>query len=118
LQYLGVIWDKRWLVLFCVFVFMAVGALQLRRAQPVYTAVSVVRYEPTSLQVVEFADIGRRVNIHDELRTQMEIIRSGAIVKSVIEALGLDRPDAFAGESEQSSPLDFITEWIAHARLT
>jgi capsular exopolysaccharide synthesis family protein len=115
LKYLGVIWDKRWLVLFCVFVFLTVGALQLRRAKPVYTAVAVVRYEPTSLQVVDFADIGRRVNIHDELRTQMEIIRSGAIAKAVIEALGLDEAQAVV-QPTQSSPMDYVSQWVGQIR--
>ncbi len=115
LQYLGVIWDKRWLVLFCVFVFLAVGALQLRRAQPIYVATATVRYEPTSLQVVEFADIGRRVNIHDELRTQMEIIRSGAIAKAVIEALGMDRVETVT-EPIEPSPLDIASQWISTVR--
>jgi capsular exopolysaccharide synthesis family protein len=115
LKYLGVIWDKRWLVLFCVFVFLTVGALQLRRAKPVYTAISVVRYEPTSLQVVDFADIGRRVNIHDELRTQMEIIRSGAIAKAVIEALGLDEVQPVV-QATQSSPMDYINQWVGQIR--
>jgi polysaccharide biosynthesis transport protein len=117
LQYLGVIWDKRWLVLFCVFIFLAVGALQLSRAVPIYTAVAVVRYEPTSLQVVEFADIGRRVNIHDELRTQMEIIRSGAVAKAVLEALGMDGEEPVVEQNVEMSPLDYVNRWVSQGRL-
>jgi succinoglycan biosynthesis transport protein ExoP len=117
LQYLGVIWEKRWLVVFCVFIFLAVGALQLSRAVPIYTAVAVVRYEPTSLEVVQFADIGRRVNIHDELRTQMEIIRSGAVAKSVLEALGMDRDEPVAERNTELSPLDYLNQWITRSRI-
>lgn len=92
-----ILWDRKWHILVITVLFVAIAAFQLKKATNIYVATSTIRYEPTSLRYIEFGEVGRPVNILDEVQTQIEIIRGPAVTEAVVEALGMDRAPARDG---------------------
>ncbi|MDK2970878.1 MAG: polysaccharide biosynthesis transport protein [Candidatus Sumerlaeota bacterium] len=104
LRYLGMIWERKWLVFFCVAAFLLFTAVQLRRATNIYVATATIKYEPSSTRYLDFGEVGRTVNAVDEIRTQVEIIRGPQITMNVIRSLGMDR--AAEKQSAQPDPVE------------
>lgn len=110
MRYVLIVWEKRWLVLAIMIAVMTIGVLQLKNATPIYTSTAQVRYEPTSLRILEFTDVGRQVNMIDEIATQIEIIRSPIIAGQVVQALGLDKRRETIRSDRGFSPLKWLQD--------
>lgn len=120
LRYARMVLERKWLVLSCVFLFVAAATFQLRKAVPIYITSATVKYEPTSLRVVDFGEVGRPVNAVDEIRTQVEVIRGPEITKAVIEALGLHEglERASAEQVKRSlTPLEYVQQQTHRLRV-
>lgn len=90
-RYAAVVWHRKWLIMVCVVAALLLGAVQLKTSQPVYSTKAKIRYDPVGLQFVNFAEVEGRSRLDDEIRTQIEVIRSPRIIRRVIDALGLYR---------------------------
>lgn len=110
MRYVLIVWEKRWLVLAIMIAVITIGVMQLKQATPIYTSQAQVRYEPTSLRILEFTDVGRQVNMIDEISTQIEIIRSPIIAGQVVQALGLDKQTKNIRADQGFSPLRYVSE--------
>jgi len=98
-----------WLILFCLLIFLALGAFQLSRTTPKYSSTATIMYEPSRQKVLDMdMQLGARPYYFriDEMETAVEMIRSPKVAQSVIDALGLyasstAKPD----EPREESPL-------------
>ncbi|MCB2153392.1 polysaccharide biosynthesis tyrosine autokinase [bacterium] len=108
-EYAGILWRRKWIILFSVLIFMFIGVFQLKKSTPMYSASSMIKYEPTSTQIVEFGEIGRSVSYVDEIKTQVEMIRSPRVTKMVIDALGL--MDNVKHTPRELSPVEKVIAW-------
>lgn len=88
-QYWWMVRRRRWLLVTAIVVAMAMGAIVLQRATPVYSSTTTIKYEPPRSQMVNFSDLSEKPGATDEFQTQLEIIRSPRVVRRVIDALGL-----------------------------
>ena len=88
-QYLHVLLYRKWLIAVTTLGFLLLGALQLRNSDPVYSSTATIRYDPVGLQIVNFTEIEGRTKLTEEIRTQIEVIRSPRLARRVIDSLGL-----------------------------
>src|SRR5690606_28976454 len=86
-HYMKLIWRRRWLILFCVLVFIALGAFQVQRTTPIYSSHATLKYEPSSLGVVDFGERSTVLYQRDEIRTAVHMVRSPAIAEAVLDEL-------------------------------
>lgn len=99
-QFLDVMWQRRWWVVGTVALFVGIAALQLRGATPIFQATSQIRYEPTAARIVDFGEIGRTVSAQDEFNTQMELIRGPQVTRMVLDALGTSAQERTREQTE------------------
>ncbi|MCB2154970.1 polysaccharide biosynthesis tyrosine autokinase [bacterium] len=93
--YMELVWGRKWLVLFCIVLAFFAGTFYLRRTHPVYAATAVMQFQRESPRVFEFNQGPTQQGANEDLRTQIELIRSPAVAQRVINAL-----DLFAGQSD------------------
>ena len=87
-QVFGILWGRIGLILFCVIVFGALGVYQLRQSSPSYSATATIRYEPRMPSLVEMREMSQFLYQRDEMATATAMIRSTAVARRVLEALG------------------------------
>ncbi len=87
-QVFGILWGRIGLIIFCVIVLGALGVFQLRRSTPTYSATAVIKYEPRLPTLVEMREMSSFLYQRDEMATASELIRSPAVARRVLEALG------------------------------
>jgi len=88
LRILRILWNRKYMIIVIVSLFLVVTTVQLKRATPVFIATSQIEFEPNSLRIFESGEIGAPTNSQLELQTQLELIRSPEVTKAVIDALG------------------------------
>ena len=99
-DYARVLFHRKWLVAFCTLIAVVIGAVQLRKAEPVYAASATLKYDPGSSPVSSgFEDPTGNGRVADEIKTQIEVIQSPKMVRRVIDALGLYRSAQITAES-------------------
>lgn len=91
---LRLLWGRRWLLVATTGACLLLGAVHLRRAEPVYSATAQIRYEPNRRALAEFAGIEDGGAAPQEINTQLEVLRSPRVLGRVVESLGLDAPSA------------------------
>ena len=105
-DYARVLFHRKWLVAFCTLIAVVIGAVQLRKAEPVYAASATLKYDPGSSPVSSgFEDPTGNGRVADEIKTQIEVIQSPKMVRRVIDALGLYRSAQITAESGDKSPM-------------
>lgn len=102
LQFLDILWQRRWWAIGTIAFFVIVAALQLRNATQIFTATAVIRYEPSSTRIVDFGEIGRTVSAQDEFNTQMELIRGPQVTRMVLDALGTSEDERTREQTEEA----------------
>ncbi len=103
-QYVAVVRQRIWLVVFFVLVALLLGALVLKYADPEYTAKTTIKYEPRESRIVSFENVEAKARSLNEVDTQIELIRSPRVARAVIDALGIyDAKDS--GPPKPPSPL-------------
>ncbi|MCC6547643.1 polysaccharide biosynthesis tyrosine autokinase [Candidatus Sumerlaeota bacterium] len=105
-EYARALLHRKWLIAFCTLIAIVLGAIQLRKAEPVYAASATLKYDPGSAPVVSgFEDPAGNGRVVDEIKTQIEVIQSPRMIRRVIDALGLYRTMNVTTESEAKTPL-------------
>ncbi len=115
--YLQPLWQRRWLIVFCIIVAGCLGAFQVNRTTPVYTSTATIKYEPTAAQIVNFG--GERSQVYyqrDEIQTAVALIKSPKIANRVIDAIGHQYRN-ISKEVDETSPLKVLRESIREFAL-
>ncbi|MEO8376670.1 MAG: polysaccharide biosynthesis tyrosine autokinase, partial [Candidatus Sumerlaeota bacterium] len=112
--YFRLLWQRRWLIVTCVVIFLAFGAFQVRRTVPVYTSVAVIKYEPSGARVVDFGERSSILYQRDEIKTAVELIQSPAIAKKVIYELNLNKLEV---QSQTPSPMESLRNFFRDRML-
>lgn len=103
-QYVAIVRQRIWLVVFFILVALLLGALVLKYADPEYTAKTTIKYEPRESRIVSFENVEAKARSLNEVDTQIELIRSPRVARAVIDALGVyDEKDS--GPPKPPSPL-------------
>lgn len=104
-HYLRILFHRRWLILFVLLIFMLLGAFQLRRSEPIYYSVALLKFEPRANQdIVDFGERSSMLYQNDEIATAVQLIRNPTIAERVLDSLaekGMKAP----APVEDSSPL-------------
>ncbi|MGF1571740.1 MAG: GumC family protein [Sumerlaeia bacterium] len=118
-----IFWHRRYLITVFFLAFLVVTVFQLNRAEKIYVSTCEIHYNPETNRIVEFGEIGRTASGLNEILTQIEIIRSQEVTRSVIESLGrqANKPSGEEStlEEETSSvwtPIEAILGGIRNAR--
>src|SRR5690606_3957723 len=70
-------------------VSLLLAILHLQKAVPVFSSTVTLKYEPRSAPIVDFAELSQGGTYQEEIKTQMEVIRSPKVIRRVIDSLGL-----------------------------
>ncbi len=116
LRYLLLLWHRLPLILVFVVLFLALGVVQLRRANPVWTSTATLKFEPSAGQIVDFGERSSLIYQRDELRTAVQLIRSPRIAAAVLDAIGT--PSAGAPAPPDQSPLGHFNRTVSWVRGT
>lgn len=84
-----VLLHHRWILITCTAVALVLAVVYLRKSLPVYSATTRLKYEDAKPNMVSFAELDSSDFRVDEIRTQIEIIRSPRLIRRVIDSLGL-----------------------------
>lgn len=104
-----ILWHRRWLILFCIFLFSVLGVFQVKRTTPIYTSEAILKYEPASGQAVDFGERSRIIYSRDELRTSAQLIRTPAVANAVLAALD---DGTIAEPIVDQSPLSTLRQFV------
>lgn len=114
---MSVLWSRVWLIVALTVAMLALGAIHLNRAQPVFSATATIKYESSRRQLVDVAGLEDGSTLTNEIATQVEVIRSPRIIARVIDSLGLENVSQIAApEDVQVSPLSRIAQWTRDAK--
>lgn len=94
----GLVHRQRWLVAGVIFAAVLVGLAATLLTTPMYEAQATVKVEPYGANIVAGQDVNADIasnQVHDYLATQVEIIRSRQLARSVAETLNLGARDGF-----------------------
>ncbi|WP_137127540.1 polysaccharide biosynthesis tyrosine autokinase [Roseomonas sp. HF4] len=94
---LAVLIRRAWLVLLVLVAGLAAAFAWLDRSPPVYRAEASVLIEPRSTQVSDLQAISADSSSANVMRTQIDILRSPAISRRVVDQLGLAEEPEFKG---------------------
>ncbi|MFW0755457.1 polysaccharide biosynthesis tyrosine autokinase [Pseudomonas sp. H11T01] len=87
---LGTLVDHKWLIAGVTAASMAVGAAYAVLAPPVYQATALIQVEAKKNDMLGFSDIGSMLGKESPSATEIELIKSRAIIGKVVDNLGLD----------------------------
>ncbi|MEO8376329.1 MAG: Wzz/FepE/Etk N-terminal domain-containing protein, partial [Candidatus Sumerlaeota bacterium] len=105
-DYARAILHRKWLVAFCTLIAIVLGAVQLRKAEPVYAASATLKYDPGNSPVASgFEDPTGNSRVTDEIKTQIEVIQSPKVLRRVIDALGLYRKAEITSVTDDKTPI-------------
>lgn len=117
----GILYRQRWLVAGALVVSVIMGLIVTLLATPMYQASSSVRIEPYGSYIVEGQDVERTVSsnqIYDLMSTQLGIITSRALARTVAENLDLsERIDFLGPEVFSNRPANMSDDQWRAARL-
>lgn len=90
LQVLGVVWRRKWIVITCVVIALSCAIIANGVMTPRYTATASIIVEPRQQKIVEFDSVLQNLPISMEtMESEVQIIRSVAMAKQVVDSLGL-----------------------------
>ena len=117
----GIIFRQRWLIAGVLATSVIIGILITLLATPMYQAQSSVRIEPYGNFIIEGQDVQTGIasnQVWDLLQTQMGIIESRSLARTVAEDLNLgERTDFFGEEFEESRPANVTDERWREVKL-
>ena len=87
---LGTVIDHKWLVAGISVAFMAVGTAYAVLATPVYQATALIQVEAKKNDMLGFSDISSMMGKESPSATEIELIKSRAIIGKVVDNLTLD----------------------------
>ncbi len=122
LHYLRILWFRRWTIAAFVVVFMALGVIELRRTDAVYTSYTDIFYEPVAQQYLDFGPVtGTSWRARqDSLETAVRLIDSPRIADEVLKTMQGARALEVTREEEPAerrvSPLIQLRNAINDAR--
>ncbi len=94
------VWRGKLLIATAFVIVMAITFLVVQQIVPRYTASASIMINSRKLQVVDVDDVLSSVNLDAAIvQTEVEVIRSRELIRSVVAELRLDRPGAFAAKS-------------------
>jgi succinoglycan biosynthesis transport protein ExoP len=102
-----VFWRHLWVVLLPVVLALSMGGIYLWRATPQYTSTSRIYVEQTGPTIFERSGTGAITRWDSYLFTQVEVLRSTAILAAALKAPALANLPSFAGVD---SPLTTLRE--------
>ncbi|MEO1490260.1 MAG: GumC family protein, partial [Pseudomonadota bacterium] len=98
----GILFRQRWLIAGVLLLALIGGLVFTLISTPIYRATTTVKVEPAGMYIIDGQDIdqGFASNQVDQyIMTQMDLIRSRSLAKTVAEELGLDERPNFLGEN-------------------
>jgi succinoglycan biosynthesis transport protein ExoP len=102
-QYIAIVRQRIWLIMFCTLIALLIGVVVLKYADPEYTAKSSLKYEPRESRIVSFENVEAKARSLNEIDTQIELIRSQRVARAVIDTLGIyDVPESTEPAPEPS----------------
>ena len=117
----GILFRQRWLIAGVLATSVIIGILITLLATPMYQAQSSVRIEPYGNFIIEGQDVQTGIasnQVWDLLQTQMGIIESRSLARTVAEDLNLgERTDFFGEEFEESRPANVSDERWREVKL-
>lgn len=87
---LGTLVDHKWLIAGITAASMAVGTVYAVLATPVYQATALIQVEAKKNDMLGFSDINSMLGKESPSATEIELIRSRAIIGKVVDNLSLD----------------------------
>ena len=116
-EYARVIIKRKWMVLACLTLIVAVVAISTLRSTPVYEAVGSIAINKMDPVAFSLKDSSNTVDYYDptDLDTEVRILKSDLLALQVIRQLNLDRRPEFAGKAgsatkTSSSPLELTPD--------
>jgi capsular exopolysaccharide synthesis family protein len=91
LDYVRVLYRRRWLVLSVILAVVAGAGVYLYRATPLYQAQATILIDPDEPTVVEFKEVLEESGQGDYYQTQFELLQSRALAQRTVAALKLDQ---------------------------
>ncbi|WP_420391477.1 GumC family protein [Acuticoccus sp.] len=88
-QALRFVWRSKWVIVVGAVVGACVALLKIAAMTPTYTASATVLFMPEQRNVVDIEDVLTRSAADDDLRNQIEILRSRTLMTRVVERVGL-----------------------------
>ena len=118
---LDLFWRRKVLVAACACLVFLVGIVDLKRTVPEYAATAILKLELDQATVFRFDEESNQGQMTDQLRTQIELIRSSAVAERVIDSLRLDEGEASApdpGATRTGALSERIRDLWGRARIT
>jgi len=115
-HYVRVVWHRLYIVLFLMILGLVVGALQLRRTPPTYTATAVLKYEPRGQQLVDLGERSSLLYQRDEIATAVQLVRSPAVAELVLRSQAESAAPAASAPREKTFIDSIYSAWIDASR--
>lgn len=103
----GIVFRQRWLLIGTVVLALVIGLIVTLLATPMYEARSTVRIEPYGTFIVEGQNVEQGIastQVYDLLSTQMSVIKSRSLAKTVAANLDLGNRPGFLGDVDAQRP--------------
>ncbi|MBR0679050.1 polysaccharide biosynthesis tyrosine autokinase [Roseomonas eburnea] len=94
---MAVLWRRAWIIIVIVCLGMGAMFVWLSRAAPTYRGEASVLIEPRNTQVSDLQAISPDASSQNVIRTQIDILRSPAISRRIVERLDLATDPEFQG---------------------
>lgn len=94
---MAVLWRRSWIILLALIIGVGGMFVWLSRATPQYRGEAAVLIEPRNTQVSDLQAISPDANSQNVMRTQIDILRSPAISRRIVERLDLVNDPEFMG---------------------
>jgi len=123
---LRIILKRKWWILSAAVVFLVASTISTLMETPLYRATTTVQIDRAAQRVVDYRDGGSQMAEYDDgtaLQTQLELLRSKALVERVMEVLRLDidRPQRASGAATApaaNSEAEERNDWIGRIMTT
>ncbi|MGV2861048.1 Wzz/FepE/Etk N-terminal domain-containing protein, partial [Serratia odorifera] len=86
----GTMIDHKWLIMAITVIFMIVGIAYALLASPIYQANALVQVESKKNDLLGFSDVSSMLGKESPSTTEIELIRSRAIIGETVDKLQLD----------------------------
>ncbi|MBZ2168432.1 polysaccharide biosynthesis tyrosine autokinase [Marinobacter sp. F4216] len=86
----GTLWDSRWLIASITLAFTVIGVAYALLATPVYKATSLIQVEDEQASMPGMEDISSLLGSASTATTEIQLIKSRAVLGNVVDELGLD----------------------------
>ena len=105
-----------WLILMCMVVSLVIGSLYIAKQEPLYRATAKVLIERETAHIAPFQELVSPGQTESHYETQYEVLKSRAVARRVIDAVGLRTHAEFAPQPPEESWLNGLSklwgQWI------